>query len=51
VGHPPPRLEAIYGQGEWVKMGWVHELPGGGQIEIHFFKNIDTGQTIEFKFK
>ncbi|MGA8367822.1 MAG: RHS repeat-associated core domain-containing protein, partial [Candidatus Acidiferrales bacterium] len=46
-----PRLEANYGQGEWVKMGWTHDLPGGGNIEVHFFENIDTGQTVEFKFK
>jgi hypothetical protein len=52
------RLEAIYGDGEWVKMGWTHKpvgLPVGvagraGNIDIHFFKNIDTGQTVEFKF-
>jgi RHS repeat-associated protein len=54
-----PRLEAIYGDGEWVKMGWTHEpadAPSGvagksGSLRIHFFKNIDTGQTVEFKFK
>ncbi|HEY6370708.1 MAG TPA: RHS repeat-associated core domain-containing protein, partial [Candidatus Sulfotelmatobacter sp.] len=54
-----PRLEANYGQGEWVKMSWTHKpagLPTGvagrsGNVEVHFFKNINTGQTVEFKFK
>ncbi len=54
-----PRLEANYGDGEWVKMSWTHKpagLPTGvagrsGNVEVHFFKNIDTGQTVEFKFK
>jgi hypothetical protein len=54
-----PRLEAVYGDGEWVKMSWTHQVEGApsgvagqsGRFEVHFFKNIDTGQTVEFKFK
>ena len=62
-----PRLEANYGDGSWVKMRWVHRSPSGSFIQadrsdpitnppgqniiVHFFKNIDTGQTVEFKFK
>lgn len=54
-----PRLEAVYGDGEWVKMKWEHQEAGApegvagrsGKYVVHFFKNIDTGQTVEFKFK
>jgi hypothetical protein len=58
------RLEAAYGDGSWVKMQWVHRSPPGsiqvriggdemvvpGETTIHFFKNIDTGETVEFKY-
>ncbi|GEM_PF-2342794 len=61
-----PRLEANYGDGQWVKMQWVHRIPSGAKIlgpngqvispagdniVVHFFKNTYTGQTVEFKFK
>jgi RHS repeat-associated protein len=62
-----PRLEANYGDGEWVKMQWVHRSPSGtfsqpevgdpignpagNNIVVHFFKNVYTGQVVEFKFK
>lgn len=56
-----PRLEANYGDGEWVKVQWVHRSPSGSFIQpepgdlitnpsgnnivVHFFKNIYRGQT------
>jgi hypothetical protein len=62
-----PRLESVYGDGTWVKMEWTHRIPSGSVIQataggstvvpppqnvtIHFFKNIDTGEVVEFKFK
>jgi hypothetical protein len=54
-----PRLEANYGGGEWVKMKWTHQVQGAptgvaGQSDhyvIHFFRNLDTGESVEFKFK
>jgi hypothetical protein len=61
-----PRLEAVYGDGEWVKMEWTHRVPSGSVTQpdpggptvvppgrnwtIHFFKNIFTGEMVEFKF-
>lgn len=44
-----PRLVANYGQGEWVKMQYV--LRGNdSSVTVHYFRNIDTGVDVEFKF-
>ncbi len=45
-----PRLAAVYGEGEWVKMQSV--LRGtDANTTIHWFKNLTTGLEVEFKFK
>lgn len=45
-----PRLEAQYGPGTWVKMStWGFRAADGHLIETHFYKNILTGQVVEFK--
>ncbi|MFK7824033.1 MAG: Hint domain-containing protein, partial [Oligoflexales bacterium] len=46
-----PRLVDNYGQGRWVKMEDMHIAPDGRQINVHWFKNLDTGKNVEFKFK
>jgi hypothetical protein len=46
-----PRLEANYGPGEWVKMQHTHRVPDGRQVNIHWFRNLTTGQNVQFKFK
>lgn len=44
-----PRLAANYGQGTWVKMQSV--LRGAqGNITVHWFRNAETGQNVEYKF-
>jgi len=44
-----PRLVANYGEGEWVKMQYV--LRGNtSNVTVHYFRNIDTGMDVEFKF-
>jgi hypothetical protein len=45
-----PRLVAVYGEGEWVKMQSV--LRGtDANTTVHWFKNLTTGLEVEFKFK
>lgn len=45
-----PRLAAVYGEGEWVKMQSV--LRGtDANTTVHWFKNLTTGLEVEFKFK
>ncbi len=45
-----PRLVAVYGEGEWVKMQSV--LRGTDvNTTVHWFKNLTTGLEVEFKFK
>jgi hypothetical protein len=45
-----PRLVAVYGDGEWVKMQSV--LRGTDvNTTVHWFKNLTTGLEVEFKFK
>ena len=46
-----PRLVANYGPGTWVKMEHVHLLPSGDKINIHWFRNLESGLNVEFKFK
>lgn len=46
-----PRLIANYGEGEWVKMRWVHTALDGSKIVVHWFRNLTTGQNVEYKFK
>ena len=44
-----PRLVANYGPGEWVKMQNV--VRGiDGNVTVHWFRNLTTGQNVEFKF-
>jgi RHS repeat-associated protein len=44
-----PRLVANYGEGEWVKMEYV--LRGNySNVTVHYFRNLDTGMDVEFKF-
>ncbi len=44
------RLIAVYGEGEWVKMQSV--LQGtDSNTTVHWFKNLDSGLEVEFKFK
>jgi hypothetical protein len=35
----------------WQKMQHIHELPGGKEINVHYMKNVETGETTQFKFK
>jgi hypothetical protein len=44
-----PRLVANYGPGEWVKMQSVTSGTTSN-ITIHWFRNLTTGQNVEFKF-
>jgi hypothetical protein len=44
-----PRLVANYGKGEWVKMQSVTRGTEGN-ISVHWFRNVTTGQNVEFKF-
>jgi RHS repeat-associated protein len=47
-----PRLDSVWGEGPWVKMENVHRMPNGaGQINVHWFHNERTLQSVEFKFK
>lgn len=44
-----PRLVANYGEGEWVKMQYV--LRGNdSNVTVHYFRNLDSGMDMEFKF-
>lgn len=55
AGHPPlgdtPRLSAVWGEGIWVKMEWKRKVSGGRVIIVHWFRNLNSGQNVEFKFK
>jgi hypothetical protein len=33
----------------WEKLQWVHQLPTGGNIAVHFMRNVLTGETADFK--
>jgi hypothetical protein len=45
-----PRLDAVYGNGDWVKMQYV--LRGvDGNVTVHYFRNLTTKMDVEFKFK
>jgi RHS repeat-associated protein len=44
-----PRLIATYGRGAWVKMQHVHHIRGGGKITVHWYRNLTTGRSVEFK--
>lgn len=45
-----PRLVALYGEGEWVKMQYV--LRGANsKTVVHYFENLTTGLRVEYKFK
>lgn len=48
-----PRLNAIYGEGEWVKMQAtsISKYNKGDNATVHYFLNKTTGKTVEFKFK
>jgi len=46
-----PRLVANYGPGEWVKMEHTFVTHGGQRINVHWFRNKTTGQSVELKFK
>jgi hypothetical protein len=42
------RLDACYGTGEWVKMQYV--LRCSRNVTGHWFRNLTTGQNVQFKF-
>jgi hypothetical protein len=44
------RLKRWYGEGSWVKMRHT-KRSCEGMIVVHYFRNIDTGHMVEFKFK
>ena len=46
-----PRLESLYEPGKWVKLEHVHRSLDGTNIVIHWFRNLTTGQNVEYKFK
>ena len=58
-----PRLVALYGPGRWVKMKHEKAFDSGfsgkgypknrrgTKVVIHYFKNLDTRERVEFKFK
>lgn len=49
-----PRLVANYGgqEGDWVKMASTQTtVINGAVVGVHWFRNIQTGQNVEFKFK
>jgi hypothetical protein len=33
----------------WEKLQWIHQLPTGGNIAVHFMRNVLTGETAGFK--
>jgi RHS repeat-associated protein len=43
-----PRLVALYGPGEWVKMQHTHRCPDGRLVTIHYFSN-GAGLNVELK--
>jgi hypothetical protein len=46
-----PRLDAVYGHGNWVKMQYVRRNQDGtAMATVHYFKNLTTGEAVEFKF-
>lgn len=45
-----PRLNAMYGRGEWVKMQHVHySLDGGVTTTVHWHRNLTSGVNVEYK--
>ena len=49
-----PRLAAHYGGNheDWVKMSSIQtKIINGMIVQIHWFKNIQNNQTVEFEFK
>jgi hypothetical protein len=49
-----PRLVAVYGgePGDWAKMASTQTvIIDGAVVEVHWFRNNKTGETVEFKFK
>lgn len=48
--HATARLTRWYGAGTWVKMRYTKHTYAG-VIVVHYFRNMDTGRTVEFKFK
>lgn len=44
-----PRLNAVYGHGQWRKMQNVTR-GSSGNVTIHWFRNTDIGADVEFKF-
>lgn len=45
-----PRLVATYGEGLWNKYTYV-KYTIKGMIEVHYYRNENTGQEVEFKIK
>jgi hypothetical protein len=49
-----PRLVANYGGQpvDWVKMSSTQtKVISGASVQVHWFRNIETGRNVEFKFK
>jgi hypothetical protein len=49
-----PRLVANYGgqPGDWVKISSTQtKVISGASVQVHWLRNIKTGQNVEFKFK
>ena len=49
-----PRLVSNYGgqPEDWVKMSTTQSaIIDGALVQVHWFRNIQTGQNVEFKFK
>ncbi|MFX4271593.1 polymorphic toxin-type HINT domain-containing protein [Propionibacteriaceae bacterium Y1685] len=46
-----PRLDAHYGEGDWQKIEFVLRGASGRKVTVHYFRNADTGRSVEFKFK
>jgi hypothetical protein len=48
-----PRLKALYGDGEWVKMqaSAMSKYNKGDSSVVHYFLNKSTGRAVEYKFK
>lgn len=48
--HATARLTRWYGDGTWVKMRCTKRTVAG-MIVVHYFRNVQTGHIVEFKFK
>lgn len=46
-----PRLDNVYGPGDWVKMEHKRKNPDGTNTVIHWFRDLKSGNDVEFKFK